>query len=148
MMTSVSPGASEVECLVELWATRELAAGVVDELPDASGGGELVGLGVGVLVAGAHPGVADQRHAHDRRIKDRQFRFRDVVSGHELRDKSPPGRVPTEGRFSAYPNNSFAGRPPQLSAFGGLLASTKVIGVEVVALTKEFISRSTQAGVV
>ena len=45
--------------LVELWANGELAAGVFDEDPLASGRLERVGLSFGMLIARRHAPVAD-----------------------------------------------------------------------------------------
>ena len=50
--------------LVELGPAGELPGGDVGEDPLAAGAGESVGLGVGVLVAGRHPRVADP-HAEE-----------------------------------------------------------------------------------
>ena len=51
--------ARDPQGLVELGATSELAAGLVDEDLVAAGRVEGVVLAVGVLVAGGHPPVAD-----------------------------------------------------------------------------------------
>jgi len=81
--------AEVVQGLVELGAGGELAGGAtVDEHTLAPGALERVELGVGMLVAGGHPRVADLGHAAERRTNGGQPCRWDVDCGHGLCDRA------------------------------------------------------------